>query len=162
MSRPAGKPPVLDQTSVTDLTASVTDGRLIWTAPAGAEWVVLSYWQRGSGQRPEAGPHTEPETYVVDHYSLRGSQAVFDFWDRAVLTKEIRKALRKSGGNIFEDSLEMETEATLWTDDLLPQFAERRGYRLEPYLAASSRSTRPTSSPSRGPRPTRSASTSPR
>ena len=133
-ARPVNQPVVLELASVQDVTTQVADGRLTWTAPSGAEWVVIAAWQRGSGQKPERGPHTSPDSYVVDHFSATGSQEVFDYWDQAVLTPEIRSLLRDTGGNVFEDSLEMETDATLWTPGLREEFERREGYDLFAYL----------------------------
>lgn len=126
---------VLDQASLVELTDRVVDGRLTWTAPAGqGPWVLLAYWQRGSGQEPEAGPHTDPRCWVVDHFSAAGAQAVVDLWETTILDDEMRRLLRQTGGYLFEDSLEIETEATIWTPAFLAEFAERRGYDLRPYL----------------------------
>ncbi len=126
----------LDETSYVDLTDQVTDGALTWTAPAEGDWIVLSYWRRGSAQEPEAGPHTNPKSYVVDHFSAAGIQAVVDLWNNRVLDGEMRTLLRRAGGQIFEDSLEIETEATIWTPRMLAEFEERMGYDLRPYLPA--------------------------
>ena len=133
-ARPTNQPVVLDPASVQDVTDLVSGTHLTWTAPATGEWVVIAYWQRGSGQKPEAGPHTTPDSYVVDHFSRAGSEAVFAFWDEAVLTPSIRALLEGIEGNVFEDSLEMETDATLWTPNLLEEFRDRAGYDLVPYL----------------------------
>ncbi|TQM63688.1 glycosyl hydrolase [Humibacillus xanthopallidus] len=130
----AGQPSTLDQASVVDLTASVHDGRLTWTAPATGSWVILSYWQRGSGQEPEAGPHTTPTAYVVDHFSAAGTAAVTDFWEQRILTSELRRLLASAGNTLFEDSLEIETDATLWTPGFLDIFRSRMGYDLYPWL----------------------------
>lgn len=126
----------LDDASYVDLTDRVTDGALTWTAPDEGDWIVLSYWRRGSAQEPEAGPHTNPKSYVVDHFSATGIQAVIDLWNDRVLDGEMRTLLRKAGGQLFEDSLEIETEATIWTPRMLAEFEERMGYDLRPYLPA--------------------------
>lgn len=123
----------LDPASLVDLTTEVAGGRIAWTAPEGT-WVLLSYWRRGSGQEPEAGPHTTPRSWVVDHFSRAGSQAVIDLWEDCILDRELRSLLRKAGGNLFEDSLEIETHATIWTPRLLEEFQRRIGYDLLPYL----------------------------
>ena len=102
----ANRPAVLDLTTVQDLSAHHDGEHLTWTAPATGEWVVLAYWQRGTGQQPERGPHTSPESWVVDHFNVASSRAIIDLWERDVLTTEIRKGLEKVGGNVFEDSLE--------------------------------------------------------
>lgn len=125
----------LDPASLVDLTKTVQGDRLAWTAPEGSgTWAVLAYWRRGSGQEPEAGPHTNPRSWVVDHFSAAGSQAVIDLWEDKVLNRELRSLLRKAGGNLFEDSLEIETEATIWTPRMLEEFRERAGYDLLPFL----------------------------
>jgi hypothetical protein len=128
---------ILDPASYLDLNAAVEGEHLTWTAPAdpaGATWVLLATWQRGSGQEPEAGPHTSPRSYVVDHFSRRGAQKVIDLWQDRVLDGELRTLLRAAGGYLFEDSLEIETEATVWTRDLLDEFEAKHGYDLRPWL----------------------------
>ena len=130
----AGQPSTLEQTSWVDLTDRVADGRLTWTAPAQGSWVVLSYWQRGSGQQPEAGPHTTPDAYVVDHFSAAGTGAVTGFWEQNILDAEMRRLIGRAGNTLFEDSLEIETTATLWTPRMLQEFSTRMGYELAPYL----------------------------
>jgi hypothetical protein len=124
----------LDQASVVDLTANVDNGQLTWTAPAGGTWVVLSYWLRGSAQQPEAGPFTTPTSYVVDHFSPAGTQAITDFWEQNILGERIRRLLRQAGGAFFEDSLEIETQSTIWTPALHDEFEARAGYELAPFL----------------------------
>lgn len=127
----------LDPASYVDLTSTVTDGHVTWTAPsdpAGATWALFATWQRGSGQEPEAGPHTSPRSYVVDHFSKRGVQKVIDLWEERILDSEMRSLLKQAGGQLFEDSLEIETDATIWTPGFLDIFAESRGYDLRPWL----------------------------
>ena len=121
------------QESFVDVTDEVENGSLTWTAPSDGKWVLMSFWQRGSAQRPEAGPHTSPPSYVVDHFSKKGTQAVVDFWEENILTSLIRDLLTDVGGTLFEDSLELE-DATTWTPNLLTEFEERMGYSLVDYL----------------------------
>ncbi|WP_017975541.1 glycosyl hydrolase [Actinopolyspora halophila] len=128
------KPYRLDQASVTDLTASVRDGHVGFTAPDAGTWLIIATWLRGSGQRPEGGPHTDPVSYVVDHFSAAGTQAVIDFWEGEILTPRMRELIGRTGGAMFEDSIELETEASLWTPAMLDEFRRRRGYDLLPYL----------------------------
>ena len=123
----------LAQESLVDLTDEVEDGSLTWTAPSDGEWALMSFKQRGSAQRPEAGPHTTPPSYVIDHFSEAGTQAVVDFWEENILTPSIRDLLTNVGGTLFEDSLELEG-ATTWTPNLLAEFEERIGYSLVKYL----------------------------
>ncbi|PVG81455.1 alpha-L-rhamnosidase [Nocardioides gansuensis] len=133
----AGSLTTLEPGSYVDLTDSVEGDRLTWTAPAdpsGANWVLLACWRRGSGQEPEAGPHTSPRSYVVDHFSAAGARAVVALWEDRVLDHHMRRLLGNAGGYLFEDSLEIETEATIWTPHLLEEFEKRAGYDLRPWL----------------------------
>ncbi|GAB3464591.1 glycosyl hydrolase [Streptomonospora sediminis] len=134
---PQDSPCSLVADSLVDLTSEAYGEELSWTAPGegGATWALIAYWERGSGQRPEAGPHTEPVSYVVDHFSAAGTRAVTDFWDEHILTPRIRALLEgPAGGALFEDSIEMETDATLWTPGLPAEFEEHTGYDPLPYL----------------------------
>lgn len=124
----------LDPATVVDLTASVTDGVLTWTPPDAGDWVLLSYWRRGSGQQPESGPHTSPAAYVVDHFAAAGTAAVTGHWDRHVLTPTLRRLLRVAGGAFFEDSVELETDGLTWTSALPEAFEKHTGRPLLPYL----------------------------
>ncbi|MDP0501134.1 MAG: glycosyl hydrolase [Verrucomicrobiota bacterium JB022] len=125
---------VLQQDSLVDVTDKVRDGVIHWTPPSDGEWVVLAYWLRGSAQQPERGPHTEPESYVVDHFSEAGTRAVTDFWEQNILNPHLRELIKDAGGNLFEDSLEMETDSTIWTPGFAQEFQKRKGYDLMPYL----------------------------
>ncbi|GAA4823684.1 glycosyl hydrolase [Streptomyces ziwulingensis] len=126
----------LDLDSVQDLTATVTDSTLTWTAPADGEWVLISYWERGSGQQPESGPHSSPAAHVVDHFSPAGTAAVTEYWERNLLTPTLRRLLKAAGGAFFEDSVELETDALVWTRKLPEAFEEHTGRPLLPYLPA--------------------------
>ncbi|MEU4659871.1 glycosyl hydrolase [Streptomyces sp. NPDC023723] len=126
----------LDLASVQDLTATVTDSALTWTAPADGEYVLISYWRRGSGQQPESGPHSAPAALVVDHFSAAGTRAVTEYWERNLLTPALRKLLKAAGGAFFEDSVELETDGLVWTPELPEAFEEQHGRPLLPYLPA--------------------------
>ncbi|GAA0965142.1 glycosyl hydrolase [Actinocorallia libanotica] len=126
----------LEPASHIDLNDAVADGQITWTAPADGDWYLFAYWERGSGQQPESGPHTAPESYVVDHFSAEGTRAVIDFWEESVLTRELRRLLKRNGGALFEDSFELETDALQWTPKIDEEFEKRRGYALWPVLPA--------------------------
>lgn len=126
----------LDQDSVVDLTRTVADGALDWTAPGDGTWVLISYWVRGSGQMPEGGPHSDPPAYVIDHFSAAGTRAVTDYWEKHILTRSVRKLLKVSGGALFEDSIELETDGLQWTPGLPAAFERHTGRSLLPLLPA--------------------------
>ena len=73
---PTAKESTLDSTSLVDLTDRVVRGRVTWTAPVEGSWLLLAYWERGSGQMPEAGPHTSPDSYVIDHFSREATNTL--------------------------------------------------------------------------------------
>lgn len=115
----------------------VAGDAVTWAAPYDdGTWLLFAFWERGSGQRPESGPHTSPESYVVDHFSAAGTGAVIDYWEKNLLTPAIRRLLRRTGGALFEDSIELETSGLNWTPAVPEEFAKRRGYELWPYLPA--------------------------
>ncbi|GAA2873443.1 hypothetical protein Acy02nite_31170 [Actinoplanes cyaneus] len=122
---------VLDPASVRTLTPA---GGQVTVTVGDGNWVLLTYVVRGSGQQPEGGPHTDPPSYVVDHFSAAGVAAIRDAWNAHVLTPSIRRLLRDAGGDLFEDSLELEADGTLWTPDLPAEFARRTGTDLLPVL----------------------------
>jgi hypothetical protein len=124
----------LDPTSVRDLTSTVVDGTLTWTAPVDGDWVLISSWVRGSGQQPESGPHSAPAAHVVDHLSAAGTAAVTGHWERHLLTPSLRGLLRAAGGAFFEDSVELETDGLVWTPALPEAFEQHTGRPLLPYL----------------------------
>src|SRR4051794_29816960 len=133
----AGAPPktayTLDGSTVTHVPIA-DDGTVSWTAPADGNWALISYYERGSGQKPEGSAHTTPDSYVVDHFSQTGTKAITDYWDAHILTPQIRKLLEDAGGALFEDSLELETTSALWTPGFADAFQQQVGYSLLPYL----------------------------
>ncbi len=131
---PSTRESVLDRESLVELTGRVVGGRLTWTAPSDGSWLLLAYWQRGSGQMPEAGPHTSPDSFVIDHFSRAATDTLTRYWDQRILSSRIARLLRRSGGTFFEDSLEIETDATIWTPGFQAAFRTSRGYDLTPYL----------------------------
>ncbi|HEY4280087.1 MAG TPA: glycosyl hydrolase [Conexibacter sp.] len=132
------RPVAIQRATLTDLTDTVrADGTIAFTAPTtGAQWVLVSYWERGSGQQPEAGPFATPTAYVIDHFSNAGSQALIDTWEQRILTPTVRKLLQRVGGTLFEDSLEIETDATLWTPKMAQAFSDHLGYDVMPVIAS--------------------------
>ena len=126
----------LDQSTLVDLTASVSGSGITWTAPTGGgQWVLMSYWLRGTGQQPKGGGNfMEPDPYVIDHFSEIGTKAVTDMWDQMILSDQIKRLLGKAGTAFFEDSLELSTVSTIWTPGLLDTFQGSLGYDLAPFL----------------------------
>src|SRR3954452_12253889 len=131
----------LDQNSVIDLTSQVApDGTVSFTAPAGpagTQWVVIGAWMVGTGQTVPAGLPTT--SYLLDHYSSDGWNALKDYWETKVLTPDMKSAWAANGGSLFFDSLELDpngVQLRSWTPNVLAEVQARRGYSLVPYLAA--------------------------
>ena len=130
----------LVKSSTINLTNSVSDEQITWTAPDSGNWMLISIYGRTTGQivnmydrNSGNAPVTDPQSYVVDHFSKDGSQAVIDFWNKTLLTPAVLDGLRKTGGHIFEDSLELKA-LQYWTKGALDQFQENRGYCVIKYL----------------------------
>ncbi|MEV6345506.1 glycosyl hydrolase [Actinoplanes sp. NPDC051851] len=114
-------------------TLTPVGGRVEVTVPEG-DWLLLTYRVQGSGQQPEGGPHTDPASYVVDHFGPDGVRAIVGTWHDLVLTPSIRRLLHTAGGDLFEDSLEIESDWTIWTPALPAAFARRTGTDILPLL----------------------------
>jgi hypothetical protein len=110
---------ILDPASLTVL--DVTGGNVSWTPPSGGQWIVFGFWQRPSSEG------------VMDHFSARSAAAVTAFLDSDQLGPAAA-ALPGTGGDFFEDSLELDALELMWTDDFAEQFKARRGYDLLKYL----------------------------
>ncbi|MFF5078426.1 glycosyl hydrolase [Actinoplanes sp. NPDC000266] len=123
--------PLLRPGSAVDLA-----GKPSWTAPTGGTWVVIGSWMMGTGHTVGLAG-TARTTYLVDHFSLDGINAVKRFWRDEVLTPELEKSIRSAGGSLFFDSLELNSSGAQvlhWTPGFLREFERRRGYSLVPYL----------------------------
>lgn len=138
--------PVLAPSTAVNLTATAVEGHIRYAAPAGAgRYVLVAAWMQGTGQTIELA-HTATPSYMVDHYGSSGAKAIVDYWEQVVLTPDLRKALKASGGSVFFDSLELNrgpSEVRHWTENFLAEFQKRRGYSLTPYLATVSTSSNP-------------------
>ncbi len=121
----------LDPGSVQVLTERVENGVLHWDAPAG-EWQIIASYLLPSGEVP-MGAAQKPQGFVVDH--LRKPQVLghyeYAYGQRTGLPAHYGKGFR----GFFNDSLEFRVKR-LGVEDILGEFAARRGYDLEPLLPA--------------------------
>jgi len=132
-------PALLKSKSLHDLSGEVHDSKITWQAPTGGEWVLIAFWERGTGEGtslstfPQNSVPTSPQAFVVDHFGEDGAQAVVDFWNSNILTNDARDLIKKGGYSLFEDSLEL-SSTLKWTPNLPTEFSIRRGYDLKPLL----------------------------
>jgi alpha-L-rhamnosidase len=124
---------VVDKATVVDLTAKMRpDGTLDWTPPPG-HWMVqrMGYSLTGITNHPASKEATGLE---VDKLSSTHVHTYFehylDNYKSAVGSLMGKKGLQY----VVTDSWEAGTEN--WTDDMLKEFATRRGYDPHPWLPA--------------------------
>ena len=125
---------VLDASSLTDLTASVLDGSLEWTAPVGT-WRLFYYWRHGTGQTAEPSASVN---YTVTYLDRDGVDAVIAYWDDVVLTPALRERIAQNPrAQMYMDSLELDTYGAgglFWGRTVIDEFRTRRGYDVVPWL----------------------------
>ncbi|MDB5267621.1 MAG: glycoside hydrolase family 2 protein [Hymenobacter sp.] len=122
-----------DKGETLDLTSKVgADGKLGWTAPAGASWTLYALFQGGHGKQVErAGPGGEGD--VIDHFSKTATDHYLAYFDKAFAGHDV-KPIRA----FFNDSYEVDDaqgEAN-WTPQMFAEFQKRRGYDLRQHLPA--------------------------
>jgi hypothetical protein len=126
---------LLDRKSAIVLTGERSGESLNWTAPAGNDWELFCFWLHGTGQT--ATPSASV-SYTVNYIDRYGIKALIDYWNKKVLTKELRDLIRRNGRvQMYMDSLELSTYGRggqLWGYHLLEEFRKRRGYDLTPIL----------------------------
>jgi hypothetical protein len=126
---------VLDKDSMIVLTGQVKDGCLDWTAPKDGIYELLTFWMHGTGQTAEPA---QGIAYTVNYVDRYGVDALTDYWDKVVLTPELKRLIKENGRvQMYMDSLELKTfgqGGQFWGYTLLDEFKKRRGYDLTPYL----------------------------
>ncbi len=130
----------LDRASEVNLTSTITGtntsgyfggttaGTLNWTAPAapaGAQWVVVTYRAAQFQAAPEV-------------LSKQGTDAMIAGYE-ALWTPEIKALLQQNGADIFVDSHATDpwgVATELWSSNIATAFQAQAGYALTPELAA--------------------------
>ena len=118
---------------VVDLTSKMrADGTVDWTPPAGT-WVVLriGYSLTGQQNRPASPEATGLE---VDKLNKGYVKAYFDnYLDQY---KDATGGLMGRRGLQYVITDSWEAGVANWTDDMLAEFAKRRGYDMKPWIPA--------------------------
>lgn len=130
-----GRTVILDETCLQVLTSHVKDGRLEFTAPMDGVYELLFFWMHGTGQMAEPSVSV---SYTVNYFDKYGAEALIDYWDKEVLTQQMREYIRKNDRvMMYMDSLELDTKGKgglFWGYHVREEFQKRRGYDVTPYL----------------------------
>ncbi|KAI3390458.1 hypothetical protein diail_9575 [Diaporthe ilicicola] len=135
---------VLKNGSLTDVTTSISeDGAFILDLPASSPtesgYELFFFYQKLSANKNVDFASNVSQTiwdngsYVVDHFSSKGAQAVRKFWEEYILVDNVRDLVREVGNYGWEDSLEIQFNIS-WTNTLPARFQGMFGYDLRPYL----------------------------
>ncbi|ORY61066.1 hypothetical protein BCR35DRAFT_355226 [Leucosporidium creatinivorum] len=128
----------VDSRSARSLKSAVVDNKLEWEAPDDTQWAIVATYRRGTAQTKSSyefndNSFCEPIGGVVDHFSKEGVEAVESWYERELVSPELRELFGRVKGNLFEDSIEI-AQSQYFTPNLLSEFQTRRGYDLTPYL----------------------------
>ena len=74
--------------------------------PAG-RWKLFGFWTRPSLMRGKSGDGSEG-WLVVDHFSRSAIEVVLRDFDRMLFGGDLAPLLRRNGGDVFEDSYEVD------------------------------------------------------
>lgn len=139
--------------SLQDVTSQVSaSGEISLSFPSnatGLEYMLFAFYQEHTEYREQEPPgqiissvpqspvtsYVQNGSWVVDHFSLAGAQAVIDFWNTYLLDSDTAALLTEVGNYGWEDSQEFGTAVYItWTDQLPERFEANRGYSLSKYL----------------------------
>ena len=122
---------VVRKTEVIDLTSKMrTNGTLDWTPPAG-RWIILRFGYSLTGaQNAPASP--EATGLEVDKLSRGHVKAYFDnYLDQY---KNATGGLMGKLGLQYVITDSWEAGVANWTDEMIAEFSQRRGYDMRPWL----------------------------
>ncbi|CAI4219795.1 unnamed protein product [Parascedosporium putredinis] len=130
---------ILDEESLVDITDSVVNNTLRWTAPTKfANYTLFAVYEKFTLQRSvdpidHAAELIGNGSWITDHFSASGANLVIDFWDEHILGGEVNELIKKVGEHAWEDSMEM-SSALWWSHGFLERFEANRGYSPRKYL----------------------------
>jgi hypothetical protein len=125
----------MEAASLVDLTLQVQGSTLHWSVPAG-DWQVTAFWLKYTGQRTVA-PDYGQDHWCVDHFSRTAMKNYCDF-----IGGKFYQAVGDEFGKTVEalhcDSFEMASlpNGIYWSDSLMTEFRQYKGYDLARYLPA--------------------------
>ncbi|WP_428957774.1 glycosyl hydrolase [Streptomyces sp. cg35] len=116
------KSTVLEAGSLRDVTDEVVDGKLTWKAPEAGDWIVFGFWRR------------DGERGVTSVFDAAAARKATEYLDDNQVGKDNVEALKRCGGDFFEDSLELDADSLFWAPAFAEEFKKLRGYDLVPFL----------------------------
>lgn len=119
---------------ITDTAEQTEEGcQITYTAEDG-DYVLFTYWQRGTGQVNTPSVETN---YSINYFAPEGFEAFRDYWDTNILTDEMKQLIADNGNvQMFMDSLELAHGGgfVYWTSQFREEFTNRKGYDIMPYV----------------------------
>jgi hypothetical protein len=109
-----------------DLRDKLANGRIQWTPPAG-DWTIYAVSQKPSGQKVKR-PAPGGEGWMLNPFYAKALEHYLQWFTKAFA--DYRGAKPRAN---YQDSYEYRSD---WSPDVLAEFAQRRGYRLEDHLPA--------------------------
>lgn len=147
VSPPGATPLVVDPDTALNLTSTVGDNAITWTAPTDGTWKLFGFWMRPTMQVNKLGAGGGASGsgggtggLVVDHLNRDAVRVALESFDARALDK-VADLLRASSGDVFEDSLELShgpvpagQSAVFWTGDMLRNWTRLRAYPVTKLL----------------------------
>lgn len=104
--------------------------------------VVIACYYRGTGQIFSGGFQTrlmKNMTYAANYFTEAGTAAITDYWDTYMLSDpELRNLMEthaeKTGGSIFEDSIELHSNGANWAAEFNGEMDVRMGCDAVRYM----------------------------
>jgi len=125
----------IETDSLIDLTSRVKETTLDWSVPEGT-WRIMAFRLKYTGQKT-VGPDYGQEHWCVDHFSKKAMTHYCDF-----IGGRFYEAVGDEFGKTVEalhcDSFEMASlpNGIYWSDDLMAEFRQYKGYDLTRFLPA--------------------------
>lgn len=131
----------LDSMKVVEATDSDGDGTysVDFSSGDGADYEIFAFYQYGTGEsyKPAISP-----AYTINYLSKKGANALIKYWDENVLTSDLKELFSDMDEvDMYMDSLELNckgenTTGLLWSQTMLDDFKNYRGYDFSSYIPA--------------------------
>ena len=119
-------------TEITDTAEQTEDGCQVSFTAEDGDYVLFTYWQRGTAQVNTPSVETN---YSINYFDIDGFNAFKEYWDENILTDEMKQLIEENGNvQMFMDSLELSHAGgfVYWTSEFRDEFMNRKGYDITP------------------------------